>query len=159
MPWFCERWQRAGGASSLPDSLSSPLRRQSAGGLAEAANAPGSRAPPLSRPATLLEFLAASTGTGIVSSRFGRRQSHRFALPGIAIQLAKHAVSFGKKSVDVRLLLAKRCDQFSSSRLLVTRIWKYLDIAAVVVITHRNTGGFRRVSQRLGSGFIACRKG
>jgi hypothetical protein len=37
------------------------------------------------------------------------------------MQLAKHAVSFGKKSADVRLLLAKRHNQFSSSRLLVAR--------------------------------------
>src|ERR1700756_4411476 len=102
--------------------------------------------PPLSRPATLLEFLAAATGTGIVSSRFGRRQSHRCSLHGIAIQLAKHAVSFGKKSTEVRLLLAKRRDQFTSSRLLVPRIWKYFDIAAVVVITHRNRGGLRQFS-------------
>jgi hypothetical protein len=48
-------------------------------------------------------------------------------------------VSFSKKSPHLRLQLAKHRDQFPSSRLLVTRIWKCFDIAAVVVLTHRSS--------------------
>jgi hypothetical protein len=65
-------------------------------------------------------------------------------------------VSFSKKSPHLRLQLAKHRDQFPSSRLLVTRIWKCFDIAAVVVITHRNgRGGFRQFSWRFRSRFIS----
>src|SRR4029077_12209213 len=50
----------------------------------------------------------------------------------------------------------KHRDQFPSSCLLVTRIWKCFDIAAVVVITHRNgRGGFRQFSWRFRSRFIS----
>src|SRR4029077_15282703 len=69
---------------------------------------------------------------------------------------AKDTVSFSKKSPHLRLQLAKHRDQFPSSCLLVTRIWKCFDIAAVVVITHRNgRGGFRQFSWRFRSRFIS----